>query len=97
MKNYLLVLMPLLAVDWLVGMLRFSFKFFETVFKIINFPLGYVYLWLETKSSSWWFELLGADLINDEVAQWILFLLMVAIQALLLYLILRLVGAIKKK
>jgi len=96
MKNYLLVLMPLLAVEWLVGMLRFSFKAFETVFKVINFPLGYVYLWLETKSSSWWFELLGTQLINDEIAQLITFLLMAAIQAFLLYLLFRLVGLIKK-
>jgi len=97
MKLYLFVLLPLLVFEWLVGTLRFSFKFFQTVFKVINFPLIFVYLWLETKSTIWWAELLGTDLINDESAQIITFFLMVAIQALLITWILRLVGAIRTK
>jgi len=97
MKHYLLVLLPLFAVEWLVGILRFPFKAFQTIFKVINFPTIYAYLWLESKPSTWWFELLGTELINDEIAQLILFVLMVMIQAFLLCLILRLVGVIKKK
>ncbi len=97
MKHYLIVLLPLLAVEWFVGVLRFSIKTFQTIFKVINFPTIYGYRWLESKPSEWWFELLGTELINDEIAQLITFLLMVAIQAFLFYWILRLVGAIKKK
>ena len=97
MKHYLIVLLPLLAIEWFVGMLRSSFTFFQTIFKVINFPTIYAYLWLESKPSEWWFEHLGTELITDEIAQWILFVLMVMIQAVLLCLILRLVGVIKKK
>ena len=96
MKNYLLVFMPFLAFEWLLGLLRFSYKFFNVLFKVINFPFIYLYLWLESKSSTWWFEVLGTKLINDEVCHLISFLLMVVLQALILYLLLRVVGALKK-
>ena len=97
MKNYILVLLPFLVFEWLVGTLRNSIKFFQTVFEVINFPLIYGYLWLEDKPSGWWAEQLGIKLINDEIAQIITFFLMAAGQALLITWILRLVGIIKKK
>jgi len=95
MKNYLFILLPFLVFEWLIGTLRFSSKLFQTVFKVINFPLIYAYIWLETKSRSWWDENLGIGLINDEAALIIAFFLMAAIQALLITWILRLVGVLK--
>jgi len=96
MKNYLLVLLPFFAFEWLIGVLRFKFKMFQIIFKVINFPSIYLYLWLESKPSTWWFDLIGTELINDEIGQLISFLIMAALQALILYLLLRLVGALKK-
>jgi hypothetical protein len=96
MKNYLLVLLPFLAFEWLIGVLCYSYRFFQILFEVINFPFIYLYRWLESKSSEWWFDFTKTTLINDEIGQLISFLIMGALQALILYLLLRLIGALKK-
>ena len=81
-----------LMIYWIVGVLRFHIPFFSTVFTIITFPSGLAFRILEDKPSAWWYELFGTTLINDEIAQWLLFVLMVAVQALIYHLIVKIVG-----
>ena len=83
MKKYLLVFAILLIVDWILGVLRFSIQPLKTLFNLINFPSSLFFVALETKPSAWWFDRLGTQLINDEVASAILFVLMVSVQALI--------------
>ena len=82
-KNYIIVTASLLVLDWALGVGRFYFPFLKTFFLVINFPFSILYLWLESKSSMWWFNILGTRIINDEIAQFILFFVMIVFQAVL--------------
>lgn len=93
MKRFFYLFIVFLMVFWVVGILRFHFPIFNMLFKIISFPSGLAYIALEDKPSAWWFDLLGTNLINDEIAQLLLFIIMVVIQALLYYLLTKLIGS----
>jgi len=82
-QTYLVVAAVLLGLDWFVGVARFHWPAFGHVFAAINFPWSIVYLWLEKQPSTWWHGFLGPE-INDEIGQGISFLVMVALQAVLL-------------
>ncbi len=80
---YFVVAIALLVVDWAIAMARFHYSVFRTVFAVINFPTSIAYLWLEKKPNNWWHGIFGS-LIGDEVGQFISFLLMIALQSLLI-------------
>jgi len=82
-KSYIIATASLLALDWAVGVGRFYFPLLKILFLVINFPFSILFIWLESKSSIWWFNILGTQLINDEVAQLILFFIMIFSQAIL--------------
>jgi len=82
-KSYIIATASLLALDWGIGVGRFYFQFLKTLFLVINFPFSILFIWLESKPSIWWFNILGTQAINDEIAQLILFLIMVVVQAVL--------------
>jgi len=79
-RTYLLVALALLGIDWFLGVARFQWVVFGHVFTAVNFPLSLVYLWLEKQPSTWWFNYFGRP-VNDEVGQFIAFLLMIGLQA----------------
>lgn len=81
-KSYAIAAPSLLALDWGMGVGRFYFPIFKPFFLVINFPFSILYLWLESKSSTWWFSVLGTQAINDEIAQSILFFIMVVVQSI---------------
>ena len=82
-KSYIIASASLLVLDWAIGVGRFYFPFLKILFLVINFPFSILFIWLESKSSIWWFNILGTQLINDEIAQFILFLIMIIFQAVL--------------
>ena len=82
-QTYLVVAVGLLGLDWFVGVARFHWPAFGHAFAAINFPWSIVYLWLEKQPSPWWHGFFGPG-VNDEIGQGVSFLLMVALQAVLL-------------
>lgn len=81
-KIFAITASSLLALDWAMGVGRFYFPIFKSFFLVINFPFSILDLWLESKSSTWWFSVLGTQAINDEIAQAILFFIMVVVQSI---------------
>ena len=97
-KSYAIVVPSFLVLDWAISVGRFYSPLFRILFLIINFPFGYLFLWLESKTSIWWFNLLGTQTINDEIAQGILFFIMVVIQSIFytfLFLLISRISSIK--
>lgn len=88
-KTYLMAAIVLLGLDWFVGVARFHWPAFGHVFAAINFPWSIVYLWLEKQPSPWWHGFFG-PWVNDEIGQGASFVLMVALQAVLLTMLLSL-------
>ena len=82
-QTYLMVAVTLLGLDWFVGVARFHWPAFGHVFAAINFPWSIAYLWLEKQPNAWWHGFFGPA-VNDEIGQGVSFLLMVALQAVLL-------------
>ena len=82
-QTYLMVAVALLGLDWFVGVARFHWPAFGHVFAAINFPWSIAYLWLEKQPNAWWHGFFGPA-VNNEIGQGVSFLLMVALQAVLL-------------
>ena len=82
-QTYLMIAVALLWLDWFVGVARFHWPAFGHVFAAINFPWSIAYLWLEKQPNAWWHGFFGPA-VNDEIGQGVSFLLMVALQAVLL-------------
>jgi len=78
-----MIAVALLGLDWFVGVARFHWPAFGHVFAAINFPWSIAYLWLEKQPNAWWHGFFGPA-VNDEIGQGVSFLLMVALQAVLL-------------
>ena len=77
---YACVFIALLAVDWALGCGRFYVPALWPVFTALNFPSSLAFLWLERQPTAWWHNLIGPP-IDDEYGQFIVFGLMVAVQA----------------
>lgn len=96
-KIYIVATTSLFVVDWALGVGRFYFPFLKMLFLVFNFPFSILFIWLESKSSTWWFNILGSQVINDEIAQLILFLIMILFQSVLYALLFLLIKTIIKK
>lgn len=63
LKVYILVALILLVVDYSLLLGRFYWFGFGTVstwvYKVINFPCSFLYLWLEKKPNQWWYGVFG--------------------------------------
>lgn len=93
-RAYLLIAVVLFPVDYILLLGRFYWFGFGSastwVYRIVNFPVSLLYLWLEKKPNPWWYAIFGHRfeyIFNDEIgillAAIILELLQVALITLL--------------
>lgn len=86
-KTYGIFFAVLFFVDWFLGVARFYWPPFGSIFTVINFPLSIPLNWLEGKTNPWWYSVFGEQfkfLFNDEIGMAAAFLLMVILQSILL-------------
>jgi len=75
---YAKIALAMLVIDWVLGAGRFAFAPLAVPFVIVNFPIGFLFLWLERQSTQWWQGYFGLD---DEIGQFIAFFGMILLQA----------------
>ena len=90
-KTYVLIAVVLSALNWFLLWARFYWFGFGRattwVYAVINFPCSILYLWLEKKSSMWWYEISGGRfkiLFNDEIGILLVFIITTLLQAMLI-------------
>ncbi|NQT80082.1 MAG: hypothetical protein HQ555_06810 [Candidatus Aminicenantes bacterium] len=86
-KVYLKFFIAFFFIDWFLGVARFYWPPFGTIFTVVNYPFSTLFLWLEGKNNLWWYSVFGRRLdflLNDEIGMVIAFFLMVLLQSILL-------------
>jgi len=66
--------------SWVLGFLRFQFESLHTIYQIINFPFGFIYLEQEENLLKVDFEV---SILNGEIFQSIVWIISVFLQAML--------------
>ncbi|MHC4501177.1 MAG: permease prefix domain 1-containing protein [Planctomycetota bacterium] len=92
---YIPLAIVLFVIDYFLLVGRFYWFGFGSlstwVYAIINFPCSIVFLWLERKPNSWWYEIFGRRfdfLFNDEIGILLAGVILVLLQAMLMTLFL---------
>ena len=93
-RTYLTIAGIMLVLDWFLLWARFypfgSGGVTKLIYRIINFPWSNIYFRIEAKTNSWWNTILSGRfefLLNDEIAPFCLFLIIVFLQAMIFTLI----------
>ena len=93
-RAYFIVLGVLSAVNWFLLWARFLGSGINgasrNVFRILNFPLGRAYLWIEAKSNPWWDETFGTSghiIFNDEIGPFLALAVLCLAQAAIIVLL----------
>ncbi|MHB8095577.1 MAG: hypothetical protein ACYDH0_11620 [Candidatus Aminicenantales bacterium] len=94
LRVYFIVLGVLSAVNWFLLWARFLgsgvSRVNQSVFRILNFPLGEAYLRIEAKPNSWWdvtFGTSGHFIFNDEIGVFLTLVILCLIQAAIFFLL----------
>lgn len=93
-RAYFIVLGVLSFVNWFLLWARFLGSGINgvsrSVFRILNFPLGNAYLWIEAKSNPWWNETFGTSghfIFNDEIGPFLALVILCLAQAAIYFLL----------
>jgi hypothetical protein len=96
MKRYLLILVALFGLTWVLSRLQSSIPALGYLFQVITFPSRRILLFVETNLGVW-SKIFGAGWIYDQVAGLIFLFLISALQALIYYLLVKLIWPERRK